>query len=857
MSTKRLTFPTFLLICFLRTSFAENPATIYTYDLDGSSFADRVLMASVSGIVARESPEVHLAYRSSSSFTDPEFWLEQHVASNPNTNVVWQNDPKWFIDQYKTQFNGYVLYDRDSINQATSVAGALGALMVDANQLSGSIGTALKNAEIRQVADARGKTSDWAYDTYRDSYNRDFIYRQQPRFAHHLRSHAIKNAGFMFDETAATRDRYLAGQNDHSAVVGWGYRNSESEFFQSASDHNLTAIPADHLQSAASLSGWKVDAPKQAHVAPNTPTKEDAHYVAFVMSDGDNVQWLSGEFGRNPRWFGSPKRGNFPMTFDMTPALADFNPTALAYFYEQAANDAEKTYFVNSGGYGINYPSRLSDVDGFVDRTVEAMQTADQRVISILDPSYDKAKLNALAERPEITGVMFKTNANAYAGNQGEVYWHEGTPVASVRHTLWDGFDTPNELIATLNSSPREPQSNVASYSIVNVHPWSVSREDGGQGDPMSNVDYIVSNLQPHVEVVTLDEFFHHLTQNQASLGAATVTSVNNLIANGDFETVSPANRTRPNDWFSSGGQSTSLVNADDSAAGQYSAAINRANADWRSIEFNAEAGSRFTFAFDFKLHDVAKADGFRADARFFDNSQGSGGKFAGETTKLVLASDYEADRWHTVLLNGSVPDDAKVGDVPFSTFFSSLSGGQVLIDNVRLFDGVVELGDCSLDGAISNDDLLCMSTINERDAILNAVGLLPGDLDGDGIVGFTDFLTLSLNFGADATSYFDGNIDLQNGVGFTDFLVLSQNFGRSFAVEAAAASSDISVMSVPEPSGSLLLLGCVIAWVYPTRYAPQSEVLYTSQKRHIAFLGCQDGPMETLTTTEMSSRTF
>ena len=48
------------------------------------------------------------------------------------------------------------------------------------------------------------------------------------------------------------------------------------------------------------------------------------------------------------------------------------------------------------------------------------------------------------------------------------------------------------------------------------------------------------------------------------------------------------------------------------------------------------------------------------------------------------------------------------------------------------------------MDGILNADDLDCITTLDERSAVLNALNTLPGDLDGDGNVAFADFLTLS-----------------------------------------------------------------------------------------------------------------
>ena len=110
--------------------------------------------------------------------------------------------------------------------------------------------------------------------------------------------------------------------------------------------------------------------------------------------------------------------------------------------------------------------------------------------------------------------------------------------------------------------------------------------------------------------------------------------------------------------------------------------------------------------------------------------------------------------------------------------------------------DGGGDLGDCNMDGVVDGADLECVSTIEERDAVLAAIGSFPGDFDGMNGVDFDDFLKLSANFELEG-SYSDGNADMLGIIDFDDFLLLSANFG--LGGEAAAAA-------VPEPSTGILL---------------------------------------------------
>ena len=231
----------------------------------------------------------------------------------------------------------------------------------------------------------------------------------------------------------------------------------------------------------------------------------------------------------------------------MSPSLLDVNPVALKYFYDEAASDPNKTYFATAGGWGLNYPSQTPDIAGFMNATVSAMQAVDQNVISVLDDTPNLSKLQQMVARPEVMGLMLKTGS-AYAGQHGTIYWHEGKPIVSVKYTLWDGFDTPNSIISSVNNAPTNPISNQSSYSIVNVHPWSTGTAGGGTGNPMSNVKYIVDNLDADVEVVTLEELMIHLHNNYGNFAASPVGQ--NIVLNGSFETPATGNPSRPANWF-------------------------------------------------------------------------------------------------------------------------------------------------------------------------------------------------------------------------------------------------------------------------------------------------------------------
>jgi len=78
----------------------------------------------------------------------------------------------------------------------------------------------------------------------------------------------------------------------------------------------------------------------------------------------------------------------------------------------------------------------------------------------------------------------------------------------------------------------------------------------------------------------------------------------------------------------------------------------------------------------------------------------------------------------------------------------------------------------------------MCSNGLTTGDVVLNfsekSEPKVVGDIDGDGMAGFSDFLVLSDNFGMNVEPGTNGDLDGNGMVAFPDFLILSQNVGKS-----------------------------------------------------------------------------
>src|SRR6266853_999788 len=109
------------------------PLTVYVWPMGNAS--QNVMIASLAGIVNRNTSGELLLSPNNSSLPNPLFWLNQLKLAYPQVQSQFQSSPAFFINRYRTMLNGYVLYDRavnaDSINIATSIAGVTNAIIVD------------------------------------------------------------------------------------------------------------------------------------------------------------------------------------------------------------------------------------------------------------------------------------------------------------------------------------------------------------------------------------------------------------------------------------------------------------------------------------------------------------------------------------------------------------------------------------------------------------------------------------------------------------------------------------------------------------------------------------------------------
>lgn len=464
------------------------PTALHVLPRAGLDVADAVVAATLQGLLARRTGEGIYLDLPGLGYA---VWLRDlsdryGVPLRPATDV-WA-----LVDRFRRDAGGYVLYDQPEVNVATTVAGLTGAVAVEAGKQA-----LAEQHGLRLAADVRGRDDAWVRDTYWGRLRHDVVVEQKPELGDELRDYAAMAGAYAFyDGNTAFRQQVVGALESDASVIGWGDASQgEDEFVGPNSDTGVRMIAADHARNLSVLSGVRAEHVRQRPSAP-LPKATDKHYVTFLCTDGDNVQWLLGDFQSDPRWYAAPTRGT-GLGWGIAPGLIDLAPSVLRWYYDNAGHDR---FTVGPSGAGYLYPSRYprADLERHTARLAADMSRADLDVVQIIDfDAFDDTALwSSYLRRRQIEGLIY-LEYSRYDGLGGRIVWAEDKPVISARAMLWAGLPGADEasVTAKLNASPADPYSQ-AGYSVVMWHAWSKTAAD---------VRTVIDGLAPHVQVVPPD----------------------------------------------------------------------------------------------------------------------------------------------------------------------------------------------------------------------------------------------------------------------------------------------------------------------------------------------------------------
>ena len=427
---------------------------------------------------------------------------------------VWE-----LLEETSGEFEGLAVYDYapgdESINLAATACAASRLLGIPRTLLArvGKYGLSVEfDAANFKGTPAERQRAVWL--KFRDRLRRDCLVHQvteKEGFRNRLRDFSVCRGAFTFFARPDTDEKFLsevlAWADKNVPVYGW--TTDEIEFVAALSRFGDYLIPCDWSFNHSYLYREKPVFLHQKRHYPKCRADEIKHYIAFVVSDGDNVQWLERGFARESV-YGQRLRGkkNYKVSWTAAPILTQVCPEALEGIYTQAGKD-EFICGVSGIGYTncMTYPEEY--LEEYARRTAEGMSRADMRILALLDNLANlgtdaEKRLETFVAFPNIDGGIWQLDPDRYEAGGGKIFWANEKPFVSVGVSLWHPSGDPkavtkewlDEIARKFDARPADIYSEKG-YTVVNVHPWTVN---------MEALDYFVSRLDKHIKIVTAGE---------------------------------------------------------------------------------------------------------------------------------------------------------------------------------------------------------------------------------------------------------------------------------------------------------------------------------------------------------------
>lgn len=429
---------------------------------------------------------------------------------------------------------GYIVYDPAtiSVNIASTLAGITGFLPVSYDETEQFDDWGL--VEKMDVTSDSMFTYKWCFDACISELSKDGLihqnYKQNTSTNYYVRDYGVMNKFFhaYYDDSLTInetlKDRIHSHLNKNVAILGYAYSEDRDVALFSKYGHFI--VPTDYSMNVSfhvAKDFRQADGFTQPNNDRDVAAEQGKHYVAFVVSDGDNAQYWQNTAIFSSSYMNATGRANdsFPVTWSISPSLTDLMPLVLQAAYGSSYT-TQNDYFcapVSGQGYinaGNFYNAGAEYMTNFLSNLDIYLQRSDLNVTTIIGAADYKGTggiygtLNAYAQVPSLKGAIVLDGERYFGGSYpGGVYWQNGKPFMVPRDSLWT--TTPAYVAARINryaaSATGSDITNSDAYTVINVHPWSHNYTD---------LRKIVGMLSDNVEVVSVDRLVNMMIDNVA-----------------------------------------------------------------------------------------------------------------------------------------------------------------------------------------------------------------------------------------------------------------------------------------------------------------------------------------------------
>lgn len=459
------------------------------------SYSQKIALQSLQGILAK---------------TKPEILRDAHghravVGKYVPIDVTYYNNFQGLLTKYASRLTGYILCDAKaaSTNVAISLSGILNAVAIPADIEQTAI-----TAGLTLLQDVRGKDEIWALANYGTQFSKTIASYQNCSDDRglFLGDYSTYAGALQFWDESSTGTLATSVYNRMkvgATFFGWGA--GEYETVEQLSKKSMLIHPSDFSPNLSTLSNIPVVMPKQKDPINAFKVEPNVHTVCFVISDGDNIQWLSGT-SDNTGNFANPNRARVNLGWTISPAFVELAPVMYKKYVENnlTTSEGRNCLVAAPSGVGYHFPGVFPDLANQCDLLNRYMKKADLNIVNIIDVDLGAHNPNQYLRQSNIDALFYYTYGANYTGMNGKISWYKDKPSIGGRYTLWGTLSAPDALAEKLNNSSKNINSE-AGYSLIPVHIWSRDVDD---------VMDCIKLLNPNVRVVAPDEFVWLIRKN-------------------------------------------------------------------------------------------------------------------------------------------------------------------------------------------------------------------------------------------------------------------------------------------------------------------------------------------------------
>jgi hypothetical protein len=219
----------------------DPPSDVWIYDVHNSTFDEKVLLQTLSGLVAQRAPQVCLIDSSQD-------WSIRHanlLPSSVSKHTEYLNDLPGLLKQFWVDIQGYILCDSTGANLTSmhigvSLSGVLKGVVATHTTME-----LLRSVGLSQLVDARSLNQHDVFQMYQSNFSYRILFNQKLEALWSTTDYAVyTRAWTMYDPalTSMLAQRALTRMDNMSVVMGWA---DEVHFVGSASQHGHFVLCSD------------------------------------------------------------------------------------------------------------------------------------------------------------------------------------------------------------------------------------------------------------------------------------------------------------------------------------------------------------------------------------------------------------------------------------------------------------------------------------------------------------------------------------------------------------------------------------------------------------------------------------